>query len=190
MNPGINIEQVGWIARSERDDLFLFLTSPKRISITSEGEIPNTWGPILQRYQIPSNLFPEIEWESEPMKIKLTIETLEEPMKELTIRYGNLTLTVYVGETNTQIKDSYQVKKRSDMEIILNLIRFQCDKEEDKSLAINKLSLKTMIQEWRAHNLIYSLRLWKSHTRDVDLNTDKKLWEKILYPIVSLMYWK
>lgn len=111
-------------------------------------------------------------------------------MKELKIRYGLLTLDVFVDDLNTNIIDSYKIKKKEDMKIILNLIRFQCNEKVDSTLAIHKLSNRTMIQEWCTHNLLYKLGLWKSHTKDVDLNSDKKLWEKILYPVVSLLYWK
>lgn len=68
------IERDVWIVRSMGGELLLFLEPPYRVSITSEGEDLNSWGPVLRRYVIPSDLYPEIKWKDEPVKLKLKIE--------------------------------------------------------------------------------------------------------------------
>lgn len=50
------------------------------------------------------------------------------------------------------------------------------------------VSIKTLIREWRSHNLLYELGLFKDRTKDVDLN-ENPLYLKIGYYILSLIYY-
>lgn len=86
---------------------------------------------------------------------------------------------------NTRIYSSYLVKSRADMRGLLVLLRV---KAPDCAL-VNDIPLKTMIREWRAHNLLYALHIQRERTRDVDLN-EESWWRKACYAVLSLMYWR
>lgn len=94
-------------------------------------------------------------------------------------------LEVVISPNNTCIRDSYLVKSRKDMKNILNQIRLP----NFSDYACDKRSIKSMIREWRGHNLLYSLGLWKARTKDVDLNYPQGWYEKVGYFILSIFYW-
>jgi hypothetical protein len=51
------------------------------------------------------------------------------------------------------------------------------------------IPIKDLINEWKTHNLFYDLHLFRSHTKDVDLN--KHSWFiKLIYSILSKFYIK
>lgn len=105
-------------------------------------------------------------------------------MKKLIIDCKNFILKVDASEDNTTIFDSYKVKKSFDMKSIIYYIRDNTPKE----YAINVRSIPGMVREWRVHNLLYSLGLFKDRTRDVDLNTGQPRYAKVLYFILSPFY--
>lgn len=106
-------------------------------------------------------------------------------MKRLLIRVKEYLLKVEVTKNNTTIFDSYQVKTPSDMKLVIKEIR---NFVEDNDYTINSRSITSMLREWRSHNLLYSLGLFRSRVKDVDLNTVHQWWLKTLYFIVSLFY--
>lgn len=106
-------------------------------------------------------------------------------MKQLEISYQGFLLKVNSNEWDTQIVDSYKVKKRKDMKAILALIKAKIPMTD----AINRLNVNSMIREWRAHNLLYALGIARSHTKDVDLN-ENPWYIRVAYFMLSLMYWK
>lgn len=40
--------------------------------------------------------------------------------------------------------------------------------------------MSSLINEWKAHNLLYDLHLFRSHTRNVDLNNEP-WYRKVIY---------
>lgn len=104
---------------------------------------------------------------------------------KLVIRLGNKSIKVTCSENDTCIINSYRIKKRKDMKIILEKIRV---KVPDAPYAINKLSINEMVNEWRVHNLLYSLGIEKDRTCSVDLNTPKPWYADIAYKILSVFY--
>ena len=90
-----------------------------------------------------------------------------------------------MGGTNTTIYDSYKIHSIKEMKFILNRI-----KEQFPNSSINKRSNFSLINEWRTHNLLHGLGVYKSRTKDVDLNTDNSIWMKIGYFIGSLIYFR
>ena len=46
-------------------------------------------------------------------------------------------------------------------------IRYEHPKDD---CIINRRSFNSMANEWKAHNLLYDLNLFKSHTKDLDLD--------------------
>lgn len=105
---------------------------------------------------------------------------------ETTICYNEHNINVGIYWENTHIEDSYRIKSKKDMRNVLELIRLQTD---GRGLAINRLSLRRQVREWRAHNLLYALGIARKRTKDVDLNYES-WWRRVCYFVLSLMYWR
>ena len=92
-------------------------------------------------------------------------------------------MVAYTISTNDlQIKDSYLVSKH-DFET--ELLWVKNDKEENADSLVWNRSIASMRREWATHNACYCLGLFRSHTKDVDLNYPQKWYEKIIYSIVG-----
>lgn len=105
-------------------------------------------------------------------------------MNRLIVSHKDFILKVFVSENNTSILDSHLVKKPKDMKSILFCIKNQIA----ENYAINKRSISSMIAEWRVHNLMYSLGIFRSRTKHVDLNTEQPWYIEALYYILSPFY--
>ena len=90
-------------------------------------------------------------------------------------------MLINVSKNNIHIEDSYKVNKREDMQMILNDIRAKHSLEESDVL---KRTDKFLINEWCVHNLFYNLHLFRSHTKDVDLNYPQSKIIEIAYSVV------
>ena len=94
-------------------------------------------------------------------------------------------LIITLNKDNTHIEDSYTITKKEDMKEILEFLRDGTPED----YVIHIRSLKSQIREWRAHNLLYKLGLFKSRTKDVDLDINAdKLFYKVGYFILSVLY--
>lgn len=83
-------------------------------------------------------------------------------------------LTIYNG---------YQTSNKKQMVSFLTSLR----NIKNKDTIVARRSIKSMVREWRAHNLLYNLHLFRSHTQDVDL--DKEPWyRQVIYFILSIFY--
>ena len=83
-------------------------------------------------------------------------------------------LTIYNG---------YQTSNKEQMVSFLTSLR----NNENKDTIVARRTIKSMVREWRAHNLLYNLHLFRSHTQDVDL--DKEPWyRQVVYFILSTLY--
>lgn len=101
----------------------------------------------------------------------------------LILRNGNK-VTADLSDDNTRIYDSYRFKSSVDMKAILHELGLHGGYYS----AINTLPDKDMLREWRAHNFLYVLHLFRSHTKDVDLNTGNSWYIKALYATLSVLY--
>jgi hypothetical protein len=91
-----------------------------------------------------------------------------------------------VTTDNIHIKDNYKITKEKEMKRILNLIKLQYYSSQ---YFFYLIPLKDLINEWKTHNLFYDLHLFRSYTKDVDLN--KHSWFiKLIYSILSKFYIK
>ncbi len=79
---------------------------------------------------------------------------------------------------NIRIVDSYKIKKKQDMiEILMNF--------KSQTNFKSKRTIKSWIKEWKSHNLMYKLNLFKNHTKDCDLEENEKLYRRIIYWIIG-----
>lgn len=86
---------------------------------------------------------------------------------------------IQYNSKNVRIMDSYQVRNVKDMIIVLRLFKIKTDYR-------SKRSLKSWIKEWKAHNRLYRLGLFRSHTKDCDLEENEKLHRLIVYQILGI----
>lgn len=85
---------------------------------------------------------------------------------------------------NTHIFDSYLVKSREEMRAFLQSLREQCDSD----MAVRQRSLTSLVSEWRAHNLFYFLHVFRSRTKDVDLERRQPWWRECFCRVISFFY--
>ncbi len=79
---------------------------------------------------------------------------------------------------NIRILDSYKVHSAAYMQMILNMFMI-------KTGFRSKRTIKSWIKEWKAHNRLYRLGLFKSHTKDCDLEENEKTHRLIAYEILG-----
>lgn len=86
--------------------------------------------------------------------------------------------------TNTHIVDSCSVKSKDDMRKYLCRLRDVVPSET----AVNQRDLESMVHEWRAHNFFYKFHVFRSRTRDVDLELKQSWWREWFCRVVSFIY--
>lgn len=101
-----------------------------------------------------------------------------------TILFKDGIISFNLSEGNLQIENSYLIKSSDDMRKILTQISLANDTEY-----VCPRTTKSMIREWKSHNLLYYLGLFKERTKHVDLNFKSKWYENVGYFIISLLYW-
>lgn len=87
-----------------------------------------------------------------------------------------------VSDKVVHIQGSYKVKTISEMEYIIETLRVKYP-----SCEVLKRSNNSLINEWRTRNLLYSLGLFKNHTKDVDLNIIP-WYANVIYTLLSPLY--
>nr|DAF63770.1 MAG TPA: hypothetical protein [Podoviridae sp. ctz6O13] len=101
------------------------------------------------------------------------------------VYHNGMKIKAGLSYNNTQIFDSYKVRKKRDMEEVIQKIRQASD---IPALAVRRRTVKGMVHEWKAHNLLYELGIARDRTKDVDLDIGNP-WYKVLgYRILSIPY--
>lgn len=95
-------------------------------------------------------------------------------MKEIQI-YG---VTIQYNKDNVRIVDSYKVKEK-DMRSILCMFLYEVG-------TIYERPIYSWIKEWKAHNRLYKLGLFRNHTRDCDLEENEKWYRLLAYQILGI----
>ena len=88
---------------------------------------------------------------------------------------------ITVTDDNIHIECSYRVGSKKDIIDILKYII----KNYPTNKVVENRSLKSMYNEWIAHNNLYKLGLWRSHTISVDLNYPQEWYIKVIYWLLS-----
>ena len=84
-----------------------------------------------------------------------------------------------ISQYNLHVEDSYLVKKEK-IEPFLNSARAIHPSSE-----VWKRSFGSMKREWATHNLLYNLHLFRSHTKDVDINYPQKWYATFVYDVLG-----
>ena len=85
-----------------------------------------------------------------------------------------------IEKNNVHIEDSYLCEKYQ-ISYMIHVLR---SRENSDVWQRNDFSLKT---EWYCHNFLYRVGIFRSRTKDVDLNCPQKWWEKIVYPVFGII---
>lgn len=93
--------------------------------------------------------------------------------QNINIRYSN---------DSVAIIDSHRISDADTMTCTVKLIL--ADKRCPACVA--KRSARCLVREWQAHNLLYDLGLFRTHTATVDL--DAKRWYDFAYHVVGAIY--
>ena len=83
-----------------------------------------------------------------------------------------------ISNGNCKIINGYTITDKKVMLDFINKLR-----EEH-----NEFQVRTSLsyyREWKAHNILYKLGLFKEHTKDVDLNIDEPWYRRACYFIIS-----
>lgn len=89
-----------------------------------------------------------------------------------------------VTPTNTHIVDSCLITSKEDMRDYLQELRDASAPE----MAVNQRDLESQIREWRSHNLFYKFHVFRSHTKDVDLELKQTWYRELFCRVVSFFY--
>lgn len=106
-------------------------------------------------------------------------------MHIIDIRHHDIDLlTVYFDEKNIHIRESYTFTDPKCMLEAMFLIR-----EEAKRFNIEyKRTNISWLREWKAHNVMYKMGLFKKSTANTDLNENESWFRRLVYWFLSLFY--
>lgn len=90
-----------------------------------------------------------------------------------------LNTEIQYDNKNIKIVDSYKIVN----EIAMRYILIQFLKQTNYK---TKRNLKSWIKEWKAHNRLYKLGLFRSHTSDCDLEENEKCYRLLAYQLLGL----
>ena len=91
---------------------------------------------------------------------------------------------IIVTHNNVHIEDSYQYGKNG-FQPLLEWIK----KMYPQCVVFENRTMKSLCHEWAVHNFLYSLGLFRSHTKDVDLNWPIKKIVELAYNIIGTLVW-
>lgn len=89
-----------------------------------------------------------------------------------------LGVNIEYNSANVRILDPYKIKSKTFMELILEIFKIRTG-------FVSKRSVNSWVREWKAHNRLYKLGLFKEHTIDCDLEENEKWYRLIAYLIIG-----
>jgi len=84
----------------------------------------------------------------------------------------------------THILDSVLVRGKEEMRAFLQEVRSSVSSD----MAVCQRDLESMVCEWRAHNFFYYLHVFRSRTKDVDLELCQAWYRELFCRVVSFFY--
>ena len=107
-------------------------------------------------------------------------------MYRINLPLDNGKVVTNYNKINIHIVNSFRVKTTYEMSKIIFLIKGAA---QNRGI-IYPRSNKSLIREWKAHNVLYFLGIKRNRTRSVDLNQNESVFRRIGYFVLSLFYWK
>lgn len=89
-----------------------------------------------------------------------------------------------LSPNSTHIIDSYLLKTKDEIRAYLQKLR----NLGLEHMAVNKRDLESQVREWRSHNLFYRLHIFRSRTKDVDLELKQCWWREWICRVVDFIY--
>ena len=86
--------------------------------------------------------------------------------------------------TNTHIYDSYLIRSKAAIRAYLQALREQASPE----MAVNQRDLESQVREWRSHNFFFLIHVFRSRTKDVDLELQQSWYRELFCRVVSFFY--
>ena len=86
--------------------------------------------------------------------------------------------------TNTHINDSCKVKSKAEMRAYLESLRDSVNSE----MAVNQRDIESQVCEWRSHNFFYKFHVFRSRTKDVDLELKQAWYRELFCRLVCFFY--
>lgn len=80
---------------------------------------------------------------------------------------------------DVRILDSHLVEDEKKMILVLLMFKKRTNYQ-------SKRTYKSWLKEWKAHNRLYRLGLFKGHTTDCDLEENEKWWRLLAYQILGI----
>lgn len=91
---------------------------------------------------------------------------------------------ITLTENNIHIECSYRIDKKKD---IKDILEYLYDNYKDKCKVLQNRDIKSLTNEWIAHNNLYKLHLWRNHTISVDLDYPQESYISLIYRILSII---
>ena len=85
---------------------------------------------------------------------------------------------IQYDDGNVRILDSYRITEMVEMYNILSWFLY-------KTGYRSRRNIFSWMKEWKAHNRLYKLGLFKEHTKDCDLEENEKWYRLLLYEIIG-----
>ena len=98
---------------------------------------------------------------------------------EMVIMIDGTIINYSIWGNNCQIKDSFLIKSKKIKYEFLNYLVRKCPEFKARSI-------KSYYREWKVHNVLYKLHLFRKSTKDTDLNIKEPKILRLGYFIVSL----
>ena len=89
-----------------------------------------------------------------------------------------LEVEVEYDSENVRIKNSYKVRNKEYMKLILSQFKLRTGFKSQRSM-------NSWVKEWKTHNILYKWGLFRKHTKDCDLEENEKLHRLIAYEIIG-----
>ena len=105
-------------------------------------------------------------------------------MYNISLPFENSYIHIQFNSKNIHIIDSFRVKRKRDMEKLLSQVEYA---SFNRGIFYSR-NLKSWIQEWKAHNVLYNLGIIKK--KNTNLNEKISTFNKVKYFILSLFSWK
>ena len=87
-------------------------------------------------------------------------------------------MKIEYSEDNTHVVDSYKVEN-------INLsVGYIIRERYLRHLKVTR-SFESYVREWRGHNRLYNLHLFRSHTKDVDLDENMSMFWEVVWLIIG-----